>query len=105
MAFAVTHEDPPRVLIAEDEQVLSRLLALELVAATRPSDLNAAQLTAIRDALLDERWADAVVAWIAATDIIVDVYSTEAVRSATHLDELRTSLELRVAPIFDDGDA
>jgi hypothetical protein len=34
VAYAVTHEDEPRVFLAEDETVLSRVLAVELVAAT-----------------------------------------------------------------------
>lgn len=103
IAYAITHGTDPRVFLAEDEHVLSRLLALELVAATPADSLASDQLGVIRRALLEERWADAVAAWIGATDTYVDAYPTERVWSDRDLDEERTSLELRVAPIFDDA--
>ena len=59
VAYAVTHDDPPQVFLAEDEIVLSRVLAVQLVAATPPSSLPAGSVESIREALLEERWADA----------------------------------------------
>ncbi len=103
IAYAITHGADPRVFLAEDEHVLSRLLALELVAATRSDSLPSEQLGAIRRALLEERWAYAVATWIGATETYVDAYPSERVWSERDLDEERTSLELRVAPIFDDA--
>jgi hypothetical protein len=103
VAYAVTHEGEPRVFLAEDETVLSRVLAVELVAATSPARLSPADVNVIRHALLEERWADAVAAWIGATGTYVDAYPSERVWSGQQLDEERASLELRVAPIFDDG--
>ena len=102
VAYAVTHESEPRVFLAEDETVLSRVLAVELVAATSPAMLGA-DLESIRHALLEERWADAVAQWIGATGTYVDAYPSERVWSEQQLDEERAGLELRVAPIFDDG--
>ena len=103
VAYAVTHEDEPRVFLAEDESVLSRVLAVELVAATPASMIGGSDLEAIRRALLEERWAEVVAAWIAATGTYVDAYPSERVWSEPQLDEERASLELRVAPIFDDA--
>ena len=36
--------------------------------------LWAGRIGVIQDALLEERWADAVVAWMSATDTFIDVY-------------------------------
>jgi hypothetical protein len=103
VAYAVTHESEPRVFLAEDENVLSRVLAVELVAATTSESLGRSDLEAIRQALLEERSADAVAQWISATGTYVDAYPGERVWSKQQLDEERAGLELRVAPIFDDG--
>jgi hypothetical protein len=103
VAYAVTQESEPRVFLAEDATVLSRVLAVELVAATTPSTLSRIDLESMRRALLEERWADAVTQWISATGIYVDAYPSERVWNERQLDEERAGLELRVAPIFDDG--
>jgi hypothetical protein len=103
IAYAITHEAEPRVFLAQDEHVLSRVLALKLVAATDAATLPAEVIAGIRAALLQERWADAVATWISATGTAVDAFPTERIWSEHELDEERTSLELRVAPIFDDG--
>jgi hypothetical protein len=103
VAYADTHESDPRVFLAEDETILSRVLAVKLVAATSPATLGQTDLDAIRRALLEERWADAVALWISTTGNYVDAYPSERVWNEHDLDEERTSLELRVAPIFDDG--
>lgn len=92
--------DPPDVYLAEDEAVLSRLLALRVVAASRPGDFDAETLAVIRAALLEERWADAVSEWIAAGGDAVDGYPDEPVWTNAQLDEDRASMEIRVAPIF-----
>jgi hypothetical protein len=39
VAVAVTHDETPVALLTEDDQVLSRLIALRLVAQTSPSRL------------------------------------------------------------------
>lgn len=103
VAVAVTHDDPPQVMIAENDDVVSRLIAIELVAKTAPSVIGSAeQLAQIRSALLEERWADAVVEWMTATDSIVDVYPDEPVWAEADLDAERTALEIRMSPIFRD---
>jgi len=104
VAVAVTREDPPRVFLADADEALSRLLAVRLVAATSPRSLHRQHLTnAIRQALLDNRWADAVDLWMEATGEVLDAYPDEVLWSARLLDDERASMEIRVAPIFDDG--
>lgn len=102
-AYAVIRGDEPRVFLAEDAAVISRLLALEVVARTDPRQFSTpSRLEAVREALLAERWADALLLWISETGLAVDVYP-EALRVWTHddLDAEQASMEIRVAPIFD----
>lgn len=100
IAIGVVRSDPPEVFLAEDEHVLSRLLALRVVAATGPTDVPAEALERIRAALLEERWADAVDEWINSVGEPVDAYPDEEVWTATMLDEDTASMEIRVARIF-----
>lgn len=103
IAFAVVHNDLPSVYVAEDADVLSRVLALELVArtpATRVS--NEARLQRMRQALLEERWADAVGEWIDETGHPVDAYPDETIWTEARLDAEHALLEIRMAPLFAD---
>ena len=58
MAVAIVRSDPPQVFLASDEDVLSRLVALRVVARSDPADLSAGSVERIREALLEERWGD-----------------------------------------------
>lgn len=102
MSVAVTHGDPPAIVLASDEAVLSRAIALEIVAKSDPGRLNSNDVGRIRGALLDERWSDAVLVWMDATGGIVDAYPDEPVWTERQLDAERMALELRMAPIFRD---
>lgn len=103
VAVAVTRDDPPQVMIAQNDEVVSRVIALELVAKTRADHVEPRErLDEIRSALLQERWADAVVVWMDATDSVVDVYAGERVWTEAGLDTERAALEIRVSPIFRD---
>jgi hypothetical protein len=102
VSVAVTHGDPPVVVLASNEAVLSRVIALEIVAKSNPAMLNEYDVGRIRGALLDERWSDAVLAWMDATGGVVDAYPDEPVWTEEQLDAERTALELRMAPIFRD---
>jgi hypothetical protein len=103
VAFAVVHSDPPEVFVAEDEHVLSRVLALRLVAQLPAAEVSdSARLRKMRDALLEERWADALLEWITETDTAVDAYPDEDIWRDRRLDLDRASLEIRVAPLFTD---
>lgn len=102
-AIAIVKGDPPQVLLADSAAVMSRLIALRVVATSSPSDFAADTLAKIRQALLDERWADAVLAWMEATDTFIDVYDEYVpVWSEAEVGEQHTVLEVRVARIFDD---
>ncbi|MFQ5556352.1 MAG: hypothetical protein ACE5GB_02415 [Acidimicrobiales bacterium] len=104
-AYAIVKTDPPRLFLAENAAVISRLIALMVVAHEEPARLAAGRAAVIRDALLEERWADAVVAWMSATDTFIDIYE-EYVRVWTELDldaEL-ASMEIRMARIFEEVD-
>jgi hypothetical protein len=103
IAYAVVHRDPPEVFFAEDEHVLSRLLAFQLVAQLPAAEVSSPErLRAMRDALLDERWGDALVEWMNETDTVVDAYPSEAVWDSERLDLDRATLEIRVSPLFTD---
>jgi uncharacterized Zn finger protein len=103
VAVAVTHGDPPEIFMADSDAVLGRVLALQLVAKTSPEAFGSpGSLKEVREALLEERWADAVVAWMDATGEVVDAYPDETVWSARLVDEEYASVEIRLAPIFDD---
>lgn len=102
VSVAVTHGDPPSVVMAADEAVLTRAVSLEIVAKTSPSGLRPEYLTGIREALLDEQWSDAILLWMDATGDVIDAYPDEPVWTDAHLDRERTLLELRVAPNFQD---
>ena len=101
-AYAVVRGEEPEIFLAEDATVLARLLALNLVAQLPARDVSSpARLDEMRKALLEERWADALVLWMDETGTAVDVYDecprvfTEAI-----LDSDQAALEIRVAPLF-----
>jgi len=97
---AVTREEQAQILLAENGDVLSRLVALRWVAQTPPSALRN-HLEDIRAALLEERWGDAVLEWMEATGTVVDAYPDEDVWTEERLDQDRASFEIRKAPIFE----
>ena len=105
LAYAVVRGDPPGVYVAEDIDTLHRVLALEVVAATPGSTVSEGQRQRIRDALLDERWGDAVVAWMDVTGMMVDVYSSglEIWTAVRFAEPDEAGIELRLRPLFDDG--
>jgi hypothetical protein len=101
VAVAIVHTDPPTFFLAEDDDVLSRVLALELVAQTPAETIsNEARLKRIQDALLEERWADALGEWIDETGTVVDAYPDETVWSEQRVDVERATMEIRMAPMF-----
>jgi hypothetical protein len=103
VAFAVVHQDPPQVFIAEDENVLARLVALNVVAPTNPKTLRSREaLDQLRKCLLEERWADAIFSWVEMSGIVIDAYPDEIVWTEPALDAERAALEIRMTPIFRD---
>ena len=103
-AWAVTREDTPQVFLAENQDVMSRLLALKLVAAADPSVFTADELDDVREHLLHERWAAAVVTWMDATETFVDVYPEYMqVWTEKDLDREVATMAIRMSRIFDDA--
>jgi hypothetical protein len=97
------HSDPPDVYIAENEEVLSRVLALHVIARTPAGELrDPRRASMIRSALLAEEWATALGEWIDQTGTVVDAYPDEHIWKDSELDEEQVALEIRVAPLFRD---
>jgi hypothetical protein len=101
VAYAVVTGDDPIVVIAENEEVLTRAIALEIVARSSAEELGGAA-ERIRDALLEGRWVDAVERWMSATNNRIDAYPSERVWDEQSLDEEVAGLELRLRPLFRD---
>ena len=98
VACAVVRDDPPRVFVAQDLDTLNWVLACQLVATTPGRDLPAGERDALRVALTERRWGDAVFAFIDRTGIAVDVYeSTDFFGPA---DVEVGPLELQLTPLF-----
>jgi hypothetical protein len=98
VACAVVREDPPRVFVAEDLDTLNWVLACQLVAKTPGSELPPGERAALRQALREERWGDAVFAFIARTGTAVDVY--ESIDLHLTADAPVGPLELQLTPLF-----
>ncbi len=82
------------------------MLALRLVAERAPASFAAERTVHdIRSALLAEEWARAVELWLMASDEELDVWGSEELSWDEELDDERTSMEIRLAPIFDDIDS
>lgn len=102
VAYAVVRDEPPTVYAADTIDVLQRLLALEVVARSVPTDLDARARDRMRKALLDERWADAVVEWIDTTGVAIDVYTHLHIYSDGDLPNDLIGAQLQFAPLYRD---
>lgn len=104
LAYAVVRHAEPEVFAATDVDTLQWVLAVRLVAGTDPSTLDAHQLAALRQALLDEQWGTAVAEWIEITGVPVDVFPgglrVESV--ATFSPEIAAA-EMQFGALFRDG--
>lgn len=100
VAYAVVREDPPRVFLATDVEVLQRVLAFELVGRLDPAGVSPGVVEDLRAALLDERWADAVLTWMDHFEVAVDVYTHLPVHSAAEFPAELIGAQLQFAPIF-----
>ena len=102
VATAVVHSEPPLVYLADDLDTLHRLLAVEVVARTSSTLLNG-RADEVRDALLAERWGDAVVAWIHETGTGIDVYPSSSVYTEDDLPVELMGAQLQFAALFRDA--
>jgi hypothetical protein len=100
VAVAVVRDDPPRVFIAEDQETLNWVLALQLVARTRPADLDSSSTERLRTALLEEQWGEAVTIWMERFGRDVDVYPSEDLYERADV-EMGPD-ELQFSPLFRD---
>lgn len=99
-ACAIVHGDPPEVFAAEDESTLNWVLALRLVASTDSASLPEGVRDHLREALLEERWGDAVVAWMSHARAVVDVYPSMDL--FVERDVELAAFELQFTPLFRD---
>jgi len=98
VACAVVREDPPRVFVAQDLATLNWVLACRLVAAMPGQDLPAGERDALRQALREERWGDAVFAYIELSGTAVDVYESTDLHGTTDVEV--GPMELQLTPLF-----
>jgi hypothetical protein len=101
VSYAVVHDDPPEVYLAEDVDTLQWVLALRVVAQSPAASIDPADAEVIRAALLAEEWGQAVFEWIQATGRTVDVYPSIEVHEARHV--VMGPAELQFTPLFRDG--
>jgi len=100
-AYAVVKSDPPLVFLADNATVISRLVALKVVAREDPASFTGSQLDQVRRHLLRERWAEAVMVWMSATDTHIDVYEEYVpVWTDDDLNADVASMEIRMARLF-----
>jgi hypothetical protein len=100
VSVAVVNSSPPSVFIAEDMDTMNWVLALRLVARTRAEDVPNDLRALLRDALLEERWADAVLMWMEEMELEVDIYGSEDMFTARDVEFAPT--ELQFTPLFRD---
>lgn len=100
VACAVVRDEPPGVFTAEDLETLNWVLALKLVAATPAAELPEGVRDALRAALLEERWGDAVEAWIESREVAVDVYPSMELYLPTDVE--MAPVEMQFMPLFGD---
>lgn len=97
--------DVPQLFLAESSEVMSRVLALHLVARLPAGEVSStARLEEMRTALLEERWDAALLAWIDETGVPVDVFAdAPRVFGEKDLDLEQATLEIKIAPLFSDA--
>lgn len=100
VAYAVVREDPPRVFLASDVEVLQRVLAVELVGRLDPTGVTPGVVEDLRTALMEERWAEAVLTWMDHFEVPVDVYTHLHVHSDADFPADLVGAQLQFAPIF-----
>ena len=72
-AYAVRRSDPEQPpLLADSQDTLNKVIALRWIGEWVPTD--EATAAPIRQAILEERWSDAVYGWMDATGEVLDIY-------------------------------
>lgn len=70
-AYAVRRSDPDQPLLADSLETLNKVIALRWIGEWTPSGDDGAH---VRRAILEQRWADAVLGWMDATGEELDVF-------------------------------
>jgi hypothetical protein len=102
VAYAVIRDVTPTVFLAEDIDVLHRVLAMELVAKTRGADMDELTRTHLRELLLEERWAEAVLHWMELNHVDMDVYTHERIYRVSDVPPDLIGAQLQFTPLFQD---
>jgi hypothetical protein len=71
-AYAVRRSEPDQPLLADSQETLNKVIALRWIGEWTPASETLAD--PVRQAILDERWSDAVVEWMDATGEVVDIF-------------------------------
>jgi hypothetical protein len=100
VAVAVVRGEAPDVFVAEDIDTLHWVLALEWVARADPTHIDVGLRDDLRQALLDERWADAVIDYMHHLGTAVDVYDGHELYETRDVAMGPTELQFR--PLFRD---
>lgn len=101
VACAIVRGDDPQVFVAEDQEVLNWVLALQLIARTPGSELDPGLRDQLREAVRDEQWGLAVSLWMQHSyGAPVDVYSSHELY--TRRDVELAAHELEFTPLFRD---
>ena len=99
VACAVVRDDPPQVFLAEDQESLNWVLALKLIALTPGHEISDGLRDRLRDALLEERWGEAVELWMHDRP---EVYVYPSFELYTPGDVELAAQELEFTPLFED---
>jgi hypothetical protein len=100
VACAVIHDDPPTVFVADDLDTLQWVLALKLIAQTPGSDIPEPLRDALRRAVVEEQWGEAVELWMSVNPGAIDVYPSYDL--FTERDVALGPLEIQFTPLFEE---
>lgn len=98
-AYAVRETDPDAPLLADCEETLLRVIALRWIGQWVPP--TPASATSLREALLAERWEDAVVEWLELTGEAISIYPYGIqVHDRTDYPCYEFGLRIQTTPLF-----
>lgn len=101
VAIAVIKGDFPEVYVADGIATLNWVIALKVIARLSKADLGEGIRDQLQQALLDERWGDAVELWIDKVDGDgIDVY--ESYELFTGNDVASAAHEMQFLPLFEE---
>lgn len=101
MAYALVRGADPEFYVADDLDVLHRVIALNVVAQV-PAARYGGRAEQVRQALLEERWADAVAAWMDVTGDVIDVDEAIPVYTTEDVAGNASAMQLQFTPLFED---